>query len=67
MGHYLLGNLHTFSLANDMLGVVYTTWWQHCHSHYKSTSTRIVYESINCLGWTSHEGPAILHHVEEHL
>jgi len=54
MGHYLLGNLHIFSLANDVLVLVYRTWWQHYHSYYKSTSMCIVYDSVNVLGWISH-------------
>jgi len=47
--------------------LVYRTWWQHYHSHYKLTSMCIVYESVNGSGWIYHEGAGILHHVEGHL
>jgi hypothetical protein len=57
----------TFSSANDGLILVYRPRGERYNYGCVSTSTRSGRVSVHCRGWITHEGAAILHHIEEHL
>ena len=63
---FLFTDESTFSSSNDGPVLVHRPQGQRYNPQYMSTCKRSGRVSINSWGWISHEGGAILHHIEGH-